>query len=76
MSKICIITKKKTISGNRISHSNTKTKRKFKPNIATQKIWYSEKKKYIKLKLSSNGLKIINKLGLDKAIKKYNVKIK
>jgi large subunit ribosomal protein L28 len=76
MSKICIVTNKKTISGNKISHSNIKKKRKFKPNIMTQKIWFEEKKKYIKLKLSSKGLKIINKIGLEKSIKKYNLKTK
>jgi ribosomal protein L28 len=42
----------------------------------TQKIWFEEKKKYIKLKLSSKGLKIINKIGLEKSIKKYNLKTK
>lgn len=71
MTKFCFITKKKTIFGNKISHSNRKTKRKFIPNIQKTKIWNSEKKMFIKLKISMKGLKIINKIGLNRTLKRY-----
>lgn len=74
MPRICPITKKKTLSGNNVSHSNRKTKRKFISNIQKVKVWDEKQNKTIKIKISTKGLKIINKLGLNKALSKYNGK--
>ncbi|WGH27132.1 MAG: 50S ribosomal protein L28 [Candidatus Shikimatogenerans bostrichidophilus] len=76
MSKKCDITKKKSITGNKISHSNIKTKRWFKVNIIKKKIYDIENKKWIKLKLSSYALRLIKKMELKKIFKKYNFKLK
>ncbi|WGH26102.1 MAG: 50S ribosomal protein L28 [Candidatus Shikimatogenerans bostrichidophilus] len=76
MSKICEITKKKSITGNKISHSNVKTKKWFKINIFKKKIYDINKKKWIKLKISNYALRLIKKLGLKKVFKKYNIKKK
>lgn len=68
MNNICFITKKKTIFGNNVSHSNRRTRRKFFPNIQKVKIWVPSKKKFINLKISTKGLKFINKFGIDHVI--------
>lgn len=75
MSRYCLITNKRTQYGNNVSHSNRKTRRTFFPNIQKIKIWMPEKKKFIHLKISCKGLKIITKTGINKFIKKiYNGK--
>ena len=70
MSKICQITKKAVMSVNNVSHAHNRTKRLFEPN---HRFWSENQKKWITLKLSKKGLRIIDKLGLDKALEKYKV---
>ena len=74
VSKICQITKKAVMSGNNVSHAKNRTRRKFEPNLHNHRLWSEVQKKWITLKLSSKGLRIIDKFGLDKAIEKYNIK--
>ena len=69
MARVCEITGKKTIVGNRVSHSNIKTKRKFKPNLHTQKFWVEELQDYVYLKVSAKGIKYINKKGVLNAMR-------
>lgn len=64
MSRVCQITGKKAIVGNNVSHSNRKTKRKFNPNLQDKRFYVPEEKKWITLKVSTSGLKIINKRGI------------
>ena len=70
MAKICQITGKKAMVGNNVSHSNAKTKRKFNVNLFNRKLYWSEEECWISLKVSAAGLRIINKVGLDAALKK------
>lgn len=70
MSKICQITGKKALVGNNVSHSNRRTKRKFNVNLFTKKFYWVEEDCWVSLRISANGLRIINKVGLDAAIKK------
>lgn len=70
MSKICQITGKKAMVGNNVSHSNRRTKRKFDVNLFTKKFYWVEQEEWISLTISANGLRTINKLGLDAAIQK------
>ncbi|MEA4976709.1 50S ribosomal protein L28 [bioreactor metagenome] len=70
MSKICQITGKKAMVGNNVSHSKRRTKRTFDVNLFTKKFYWVEQDMWISLKLSAAGLRTINKLGLDAAIKK------
>ena len=70
MSKICQITGKKAITGNNVSHSKRRTKRKFNVNLFKRKFFWVEESQWISLVVSANGLRIINKLGLDAALKK------
>ncbi len=69
MSKICQITGKKAMVGNNVSHSKRRTKRKFNVNLFTKKFFWVEQQMWISLTISANGLRIINKNGLDAAIK-------
>jgi large subunit ribosomal protein L28 len=69
MSKVCQITGKKVISGNNVSHSNIKTKRKFHVNLQTKKFYVPEEDKWITLKVSAAGIRTINKKGLSVALK-------
>ena len=70
MSKICQITGKKAVIGNNVSHSKRRTKRKFDVNLFTKKFYWVEQDCWVTLKVSANGLRVINKLGLDAAIKR------
>ncbi|MDR1119397.1 MAG: 50S ribosomal protein L28 [Dysgonamonadaceae bacterium] len=70
MSKVCQITGKKAIVGNNVSHSNAKTKRKFNVNLFSKKFYWVEQDTWVSLNISAAGLRIINKIGLDAAIKK------
>ena len=70
MSKICQITGKKAMVGNNVSHSNVKTKRKFNVNLFKKKFYWVEEDVWISLNISAAGLRTVNKIGLDAAIKK------
>lgn len=78
MARICNITKKRTVAGNNVSHSKRRVKRTFKPNLHTKTFLVPGKVAgtftKIKLKLSSKAIRIIDKLGIEKVIKKYNIK--
>ena len=69
MSKICQITGKKAMVGNNVSHSKRRTKRTFDVNLFNKKFYYVEEECWISLKISAAGLRMINKVGLDAAIK-------
>lgn len=69
MAKICQITGKKTMVGNNVSHSKRRTKRTFDVNLLTKKFYYVEQDCWIQLTLSAAGLRLINKLGLDAALR-------
>ncbi|MBP5257683.1 MAG: 50S ribosomal protein L28 [Prevotella sp.] len=69
MSKICQITGKKAQVGNNVSHSKHRTKRRFDVNLFSKKFYYVEEQLWIQLKISAAGLRLINKVGLDAALK-------
>ena len=69
MSKICQITGKKAMHGNNVSHSKRRTKRVFDVNLFTKKFYYVEEDCWIALNISAAGLRMINKVGLDAALK-------
>ncbi len=64
MSRICQVTGRKVLSGNNVSHSKKRTKRKFYPNLFTKKFYYPEEDRWITLKVSAAGIRLINKKGL------------
>ena len=69
MSNICQITGKKGVIGNNVSHSLRRTKRRFNVNLFKKKFYYVEEDCWIELKVSAHGLRIINRIGLDAALK-------
>lgn len=74
MSKICQITGKKAMTGNNVSHSKRRTKRKFNVNLFTKKFYWVEEDMWILLTVSARGLRTINKMGLDNALKEAEKK--
>tara|TARA_B100000963_G_scaffold1061_1_gene802 strand:- start:209 stop:442 length:234 start_codon:yes stop_codon:yes gene_type:complete len=68
MSRVCQITGKKVVSGNNVSHSNRKTKRKFYPNLQTKKFFLPEEDKWVTLKVSASAIRTINKKGITAVI--------
>ena len=68
MSKICQITGKKPQSGNNVSHAHNKTRRRFLPNLQYKRFWLESEKRYVRLRISQKGLRIINKYGLEKVL--------
>lgn len=74
MSRVCQVTGKKAISGNNVSHANNKTKRKFYPNLFEKRFFLEGEQKWVKLKVSSAGLKLIDKKGVEAVIKEAKEK--
>ena len=75
MSKVCDITNKKPLVGNKVSKSNIKTKRRQLPNLQVKRIFIPELKKYVKLKISTSAMKSIDKLGLLQYLKKQKINL-
>ena len=74
MARVCQVTGKKPMSGHHVSHSNIKTKRKFNPNLQTKRFYLAEEDKWITLKLSTEGIRTINKNGLYTVVKELRKK--
>jgi large subunit ribosomal protein L28 len=64
MARVCQVTGKVPVSGHKVSHSNIKTKRRFLPNLQTKRFFLAEEDKWITLKLTTDGIRTINKRGL------------
>jgi large subunit ribosomal protein L28 len=64
MARVCQVTGKKPITGNKVSHSNIKTKRRFLPNLQTKRYFLAEEDKWVTLKVSTEAIRTINKNGL------------
>jgi len=69
MSRVCKVTGKKHLTGNNVSHANNRTKRRQLPNLQYKRIWDEEKKIWVRMRLSTEAIKTIEKKGL-KAVKK------
>jgi large subunit ribosomal protein L28 len=69
MARVCQVTGKKPITGNKVSHSNIKTKRRFLPNLQKKRYFLAEEDKWITLKVSSEAIRTINKNGLFSVVK-------
>ena len=74
MSNICQVTGKRAMVGNNVSHSKRRTKRKFYPNLFDKKYYLPEEERWITLKISAAGIRLINKKGLSKALKEAKEK--
>ncbi len=65
MSKVCQVTGKRPMVGNNVSHANNKTRRRFLPNLHTHRFWVESEKRWVRLRLTPKGLRIIDKKGID-----------
>lgn len=68
MSKVCQVTGKRPMTGNNVSHANNKRRRRFMPNLHTHRFWVESENRWVRLRLSSKGMRIIDKLGIDEVL--------
>ncbi|NLA15682.1 MAG: 50S ribosomal protein L28 [Bacteroidales bacterium] len=69
MARVCQVTGKKRMVGNKVSHSKRRTKREFAPNLRTKRFWSEAEGRYVTLKVTAAGIRTINKKGLDAVLK-------
>ncbi|WP_174627455.1 50S ribosomal protein L28 [Candidatus Methylobacter favarea] len=65
MSRVCQVTGKHPITGNNVSHANNKTKRRFLPNLQFHRFWVETENRWLRLRISAKGMRIIDKKGID-----------
>jgi len=70
MARVCQVTGKRPITGNNVSHSNIKSKRRFLPNLQTKRFFFAEEDRWVTIKVSADAIRTINKNGLANVIKK------
>lgn len=68
MSKVCQVTGKRPITGHNVSHANNKRRRRFMPNLHTHRFWVESEKRWVKLRVTSKGLRTIDKVGIESVI--------
>jgi large subunit ribosomal protein L28 len=68
MSRVCQVTGKRPAVGHNVSHANNKTKRRFLPNLHTHRFWLESEKRFVRLRVSTRGLRNIDKVGLEKVV--------
>ena len=65
MARVCQVTGKRTVTGNNVSHAHNKTKRRFLPNLHYRRFWVESENRWVRLRVSTTGLRIIDKKGID-----------
>ncbi|KEI69688.1 50S ribosomal protein L28 [Endozoicomonas elysicola] len=65
MSKVCQVTGKRPVTGNNVSHAQNKTRRRFVPNLHHKRFWVESEKRFVRLRVSAKGMRIIDKKGID-----------
>ena len=68
MARRCSVSGKGVQVGNNVSHANNKTKRRFLPNLHTHRFWVDSENRFVRLRISCNGMRIIDKHGIDKVL--------
>lgn len=68
MSRVCQVTGKRPMVGNNVSHANNKTRRRFLPNLHNHRFWVESENRFVRLRVSSKGMRIIDKLGIEKVL--------
>jgi len=69
MSRVCQVTGKRPVAGNNVSHAKNRTRRRFLPNLHTHRFWVESENRFVKLKVSAKGMRIIDKKGIDSVLK-------
>ena len=65
MARVCQVTGKRPASGNNVSHANNRTRRRFLPNLHRHRFWVGSENRWVKLRVSANGMRTIDKKGID-----------
>ena len=68
MSRVCQVTGKRPMTGNNVSHANNKTRRRFLPNLQSRRFWIESENRWIRLRVSKQGLRLIDKNGIDRVL--------
>ena len=68
MSRVCQVTGKRPLAGNNVSHAHNRTRRRFLPNLHSRRFWVESENRWVKLRVSNKGLRIIDKKGLESVI--------
>lgn len=68
MSRVCQVTGKAPMTGNNVSHAKNHTRRRFLPNLHTHRFWVQSEKRFVKLQVSTKGLRMIDKLGIEQVL--------
>ena len=68
MSRVCQVTGKRPMVGNNVSHANNRTRRRFQPNLHNHRFWVESENRFVRLRVSSKGMRIIDKHGIDKVL--------
>lgn len=68
MSKVCQVTGKRPVTGHNVSHAKNHTKRRFLPNLHSHRFWVEAEKRFVKLRISAKGMRIIDKCGIDQVL--------
>lgn len=68
MGKFCVVTGKRPMTGNNVSHANNRTKRRFEPNLQDKRFWVPTEKRWVKLRVSAKAIKIVNKVGIEQVL--------
>ena len=68
MAQVCVVTGKKPMFGNNVSHANNKTRRRFNPNLHSKRFWVETENRWVRMKVSAKGMKIISKRGIDSVL--------
>ena len=68
MSRVCQVTGKRPMVGNNVSHVNNKTRRRFLPNLHNHRFWVESENRFVRLRVSTKGMRTIDKLGIDKVL--------
>jgi len=76
MSQICQVTGKRPITGNNVSHAHNKTRRRFIPNLHWHRFWVETEKRYVRLRVSAKGMRIIDRQGIDQVLVKIRKQVK
>lgn len=69
MSRVCQVTGKRPVAGNNVSHAHNKTRRRFLPNLHSHRFWVDSEQRFVRLRVSAKGLRIIDKQGIEAVLK-------
>ena len=74
MARVCMVTGKKPVTGNNVSHANNRTRRRFSPNLHSHRFWVESEKRFVKLRVSTKGMRVIDKRGIDAVLAEVRAK--